>query len=114
MRAVISSSESRRQNDTFVRFGKSSVFDSIGAPYRDRSRSQVVATSIAHCGLPIETCWYANSRSALVSGVPSESPSLARPMSTVHVVSPVIVGRISPAAVSIENVSESVQPRRRR
>ena len=35
-------------------------------------------------------------------------------MSTVHVVSPVIVGRISPAAVSIENVSDSVQPRRRR
>ena len=35
-------------------------------------------------------------------------------MSTVQVDSPVIVGRISPAAVSIENVSESVQPRRRR
>jgi hypothetical protein len=35
-------------------------------------------------------------------------------MSTVQVVSPVIVGRISPAAVSIEKVSESVQPRRRR
>ena len=35
-------------------------------------------------------------------------------MSTLQVVSPVIVGRISPAAVSIENVSESVQPRRRR
>ena len=35
-------------------------------------------------------------------------------MSTRQVVSPVIVGRISPAAVSIEKVSESVQPRRRR
>jgi hypothetical protein len=32
MRAVISLSDSRRQKDTFVRFGKRSVFDSIGAP----------------------------------------------------------------------------------
>ena len=35
-------------------------------------------------------------------------------MSTRQVVGPVIVGRISPAAVSIEKTSESVQPRRRR
>jgi len=35
-------------------------------------------------------------------------------MSTRHVVGPVIVGRISPAAVSIEKTSESVQPWRRR
>ena len=35
-------------------------------------------------------------------------------MSTVQVCSPVIVGRISPASVSIENVSDSVHPRRRR
>jgi len=34
-------------------------------------------------------------------------------MSSVHVVSEVIVGRISPAAVSIENVSALVHPRRR-
>ena len=38
----------------------------------------------------------------------------ARPISTLHVLSEVIVGRISPAAVSIENSSASVQPWRRR
>ena len=32
IRAVISSSESRRQNETLVRFGKRSVLDSMGAP----------------------------------------------------------------------------------
>jgi hypothetical protein len=35
-------------------------------------------------------------------------------MSTVQVVSPVMVGRISPAAVWIENCRASVQPARRR
>ncbi len=35
-------------------------------------------------------------------------------MSTVHVSGPVIVGRISPAAVCIAKVSAPVQPRRRR
>jgi hypothetical protein len=35
-------------------------------------------------------------------------------MSTRHVVGPVMVGRISPARVWIENVSASVQPARRR
>jgi hypothetical protein len=35
-------------------------------------------------------------------------------MSTRQVVGPVIVGRISPAAVWIENVSAVVQPARRR
>ena len=38
----------------------------------------------------------------------------ARPMSSVHVFSPVMCGRISPAAVWIEKRSESVQPERRR
>ena len=40
--------------------------------------------------------------------------SFARPMSIVQVVGPVIRGRISPAAVWIENESLSVQPRVRR
>jgi hypothetical protein len=35
-------------------------------------------------------------------------------MSTVHVVAEVIVGRISPAAVWIENVSADAHPCRRR
>ena len=39
---------------------------------------------------------------------------MARPMSTVQVVGPVIRGRTSPAAVWSEKVSESVQPERRR
>jgi len=38
----------------------------------------------------------------------------ARPISTEQVSSPVIVGRIGPAAVPIANSSASVQPLRRR
>jgi hypothetical protein len=76
IRAVISFGASRRQNDTFVRFGNSS-FASIGGPYACRSScsSSPGSTSMAHCGLPIDTCWNRNSRPALVSvPVPSSGP----------------------------------------
>ena len=67
--------------------------------------SSTLATSIAHCGLPIETCWNVHSRPPATSVPrPSASPSgycservRARPMSTVQLVGEVIVGRISPA-----------------
>jgi hypothetical protein len=111
-------------HETFVRFGKR-AWRSIAGPIAGRSSSSSSsseATRIAHCGLPIETCWKAQLRPSVSSvAAPSSGPpgksfdaSRARPMSTVQVVSPVIVGRISPAAVWIEKTSLSVQPRRRR
>ena len=47
------------QNDVFVRLGNSGVV-SIAGPIAGRSSassSLAVSTRIAHCGLPIETCW---------------------------------------------------------
>ncbi len=122
IRARMASPDSRRQNDTLVRLGNSS-WCSIGGPSVLRSSSsRPSGTSIAHWGLPIDTCWKASSRPPDSSlPVPSCSPDgksferrLARPMSTVQVVGPVIRGRTSPAAVWIEKVSLSVQPLRRR
>ena len=77
---------------------------------------------MAHCGLPIETNWKSKLRPAASSVPRPSSPplgksgavSLARPMSTVQVRSPVMRGRTSPAAVETEKVSWSVQPLRRR
>ena len=93
----------------------------------DRAEVEVVellaATTIAHCGLPIETCWNSHSRPPALSvpapvlGPRRGSPwrrSRRCPMSTEQVSSPVIVGRIGPATVLIANSSASVQPWRRR
>ncbi len=113
---------STRKKETLVRFGKSS-WASIGGPISARSSdSSPSPTSIAHCGLPIETCWKAHSRPpALSVPTPSGPPDGksfevvdARPISTEQVRSEVIVGVIGPATVPIENVSSSVQPCRRR
>ena len=68
------------------------------------------------------TCWNSNSRpSAVTVPRPSSPPdgksgerSRARPISIRLVRGDVIVGRTSPAAVSIENSSRSVHPSRRR
>ena len=114
---------SKARKETLVRFGKS-VEPSISGPTSSRSRSasSTGSTRIAHCGLPIETCWNSHSRPAertvpRPSG-PPEGKSLdaveALPMSTEQVSSPVIVGRIGPATVEIANSSASVQPWRRR
>ena len=116
-------SPSKATKLTLVRLGKSSEA-SIPGPYRSRSRSSssAASTTIAHCGLPIETCWNSHSRPPArsvprPSGGP-EGKSLdavaACPMSTEQVSSPVIVGRIGPATVEIANSSASVQPWRRR
>ena len=92
-------------------------------PIAPRSRSSSSSpTSIAHCGLPIETCWNAHSRPpALSVPAPSSPPEgksfevvEALPISTEQVSSEVIVGTIGPAAVRIAKVSSSVQPWRRR
>ncbi len=78
------------------------------------------STRIAHCGLPTWTCWKRQLRPS--GGQLSRcrhrrrlgnrrSRSRARPHARgVQLVGDVIVGRISPAAVWIENVSLSVQP----
>ena len=79
-------------------------------------------TTIAHCGLPIETCWNAHSRPPALRlprpSSPPEGKSLdaveALPMSTAQVSSLVIVGTIDPATVLIAKVSSSVHPCRRR
>ena len=95
---------------------------SICGPMAPRSIASGSGTRIAHCGLPIATCW---KRKRLPVGfefaLPVRGPSgklaevrCARPMSTVHVVGLVIVGRISPASVWMLNVSASVQPVRLR
>ena len=76
-----------------------------------------VGDRIAHCGLPIVTCWKRGPATSPVPSAPAgkcSERSRARPMSTRQVVGPRIVGRISPAAVWIENWSWSVQPARRR
>ena len=105
-----------------MRLGNSSCA-SISGPIAARSRaSSSSPTSIAHCGLPIETCWNSHSRPAAASvprpsGFPdgkSLEAVAARPMSTEQVSSEVIVGVIGPAVVRIANVSASVQPWRRR
>ena len=124
IRARITAGSSSHQNETFVRLGNSSL-RSISGPMAASSSASSSSRSwilIAHWGLPIRTCWKRHSRPPASSvPVPSGLPSgksgdcnLARPMSTRQVVSPVMVGRISPAAVWIENVSASVQPARRR
>ena len=95
MRARIVSTRTRaRQNDTLVRLGNSS-WRSIGGPSSARSSSsRPSGTSIAHWGLPTDTCWK-RARARPHSGCPSPSASpdgkslereLARPMSTVQVV----------------------------
>ena len=90
----------------------------------ERLELRASATAIAHCGLPIETCWKrhvapagAAARRARRRRPPGKSLELrlARPMST-------RAGRRAgdraggsrPAAVWIEKLSASVQPRRRR
>ena len=109
-------------NETFVRLGKSAL-PSTSGPMRARSSASTSSpTSITHCGFPMCTCWKANSRPpATTVPRPSSGPEgksgerrRARPISTLTVRSEVIVGRISPAAVSIENSSASVHPWRRR
>jgi len=110
------------RKETLVRLGKSS-WPSISGPISPRSRSSSSSpTTIAHCGLPIETCWNSHSRPAALSlplpFSPPEGKSFelvaAWPMSTEQVSSPVTVGRIGPATVLIANVSSSVHPCRRR
>ena len=105
-----------------MRLGNSSL-PSISGPISPRSRSSSSSpTTIAHCGLPIETCWKSHSRPPALSvplpSSPPEGKSLeaveALPMSTEQVSSPVIVGTIGPATVLIAKVSSSVQPWRRR
>ncbi len=109
-------------NETFVRFGNSGLC-SISGPIRPTSSSSISSpTSIAHWGLPIETCWKRHSRPAALrvpapSGPPegkSGDVTEARPMSSVAVSGPVMVGRIAPALVRIEKSSASAQPRARR
>ena len=113
---------SKRRKETLVRLGKA-WWPSISGPIAARSRpSSSSPTTIAHCGLPIETCWNSHSRpAALRVPRPSGSPwgksfdaVAALPMSTEQVRSEVIVGVIGPAAVEIEKTSSSVQPWRRR
>jgi hypothetical protein len=113
---------STRRKETLVRLGKSS-WPSMPGPIAPRSSaSSSSTTTIAHCGLPIETCWNAHSRPPAISvplpSAPPEGKSLeavdARPISTEQVRSEVTVGVIGPAAVRIVKVSSSVQPRRRR
>ena len=105
-----------------MRFGNWSL-RSISGPIASRSSSSISSpTSIAHCGLPIETCWKSHSRPPeRTVPVPSSGPSgksletvAARPIATRQVRSEVIVGFTGPAAVPIVNSSASVQPRRRR
>ena len=70
---LIASGASGHQKETFVRLGKRGS-RSIGGPSAARSSaasSPSPSTRIAHCGLPIETCW--NSRPAIVP-VPSAAP----------------------------------------
>ena len=92
-------------------------------PMASMSMASGSGTRIAHCGLPIATCWKRKvCPFAVEFALPVRrscpgnwaSVSCARPMSTVHVVGLVIVGRISPASVWMLNVSASVQPLRRR
>ena len=62
IRARTRPSPSTRKNDTLVRFGNSSLC-SIGGPIVARSSSsRPSSTRIAHCGLPMLTCWNSNSR----------------------------------------------------
>src|SRR5919206_3471288 len=59
IRARITAGSSSHQNETFVRLGNSSL-RSICGPSAGRSSassSPRSATWMAHCGLPIETCW---------------------------------------------------------
>ena len=109
-------------NETLVRLGNSR-WDSISAPTAPMSIcSSSAPTTIAHWGLPIETCWNSHSRPAAVSvprpSAPPEGKSLervvARPIWTEQVRSEVIVGTIGPAAVPIAKVSSALQPWRRR
>ena len=63
------------RKETLVRFGNSS-WPSIPGPISPRSRSSSSSpTTIAHCGLPIETCWNSHSRPAALSvPLPSSPP----------------------------------------
>ncbi len=99
-----------------------SILTAAGPIAGRSSSSRPSVTSIAHWGLPIETCWKDHSRPAAIStprpsGLP-EGKSFdvveALPISTEQVRSEVIVGVIGPAAVRIEKVSASVQLLRRR
>ena len=76
-----------------MRFGNSS-WPSISGPIAARSSSsRPSSTTIAHCGLPIETCWKSQSRPPAVSvplpSAPPEGKSFegveARPISTAQV-----------------------------
>ena len=60
---ALTRSPSIARNETFVRFGNIS-WPSIPGPIlpRSSSSSSAASTTIAHCGLPIETCWKAHSR----------------------------------------------------
>ena len=113
MRARMNPGSTSVHQLTFVRLGKSGEC-SISGPWSSSAialSSSTLATSIAHCGLPTETCWNVHSRPPATSVPrPSASPVgycservRARPMSTVQLVGEVIVGRISPASVWIEN-----------
>ena len=110
IRARIASSPVSHQKETLVRFGNRGSCSISGpiAGRSSRSSSSTVATRIAHCGLP--TSIWRNAQPA-TAPVPT---TRAVPMSTRHVVSERIVGRIGPAAVWIENSSASVAPERRR
>ena len=114
---------SARQNETFVRFGKSSCSPrSPGPNAPGRAPRGRPPTSIAHCGFPTLTCWNAHSRPADVHGPGAvvgpgrvvAEVSDARPISIAAVPGPVIVGVTSPALVMIEKVSASVHPCERR
>ncbi len=113
---------STRKKETLVRFGNSSWHSTSGPIAPRSSPSSSSPTSIAHWGLPIETCWKAHSRPpALSVPLPSAGPEgksldavAACPISTAQVRAEVIVGVIGPATVRIEKVSASVQPCLRR
>ena len=68
------------RTETFVRLGKSS-WCSIGGPSALQvERLELVgsATSIAHCGLPIETCWKREARAGAIIAAPSAGPPGSR------------------------------------
>ena len=56
IRARIASGAISFQNETLVRLGKIGAF-SISGPSVCRSSASGSSTRIAHCGLPIATCW---------------------------------------------------------
>jgi hypothetical protein len=81
IRARMLPSASGAKKLTFVRRGKSGLC-SICGPTAERSRASTSAGSasaMAHCGLPIETCWNRHVRPPEVSSpVPSGGPPGSR------------------------------------